>query len=72
MLSRTRRPSVAGPDGPETHSSVATPCDCWLACGAHCEGAQKVAEALASHPRVEKVLFPDLQDDPGHDLATGK
>ncbi|QND60576.1 PLP-dependent transferase [Mesorhizobium huakuii] len=34
---------------------------------AHWEGAQKVAQALASHPRVEKVLFPGLQDDPGHE-----
>ncbi|MER9274526.1 PLP-dependent aspartate aminotransferase family protein [Mesorhizobium sp. M0643] len=60
--------------------SVAAPFDCWLALRglqtlpirmrAHCEGAQKVAEALSSHPRVEKVLFPGLQDDPGHDLAT--
>ncbi|MER8566055.1 aminotransferase class I/II-fold pyridoxal phosphate-dependent enzyme [Mesorhizobium sp. M0924] len=60
--------------------SVAAPFDCWLALRglqtlpvrmrAHCEGAQKVAEALASHPRVEKVLFPGLQTDPGHDLAT--
>ncbi|MER8874254.1 PLP-dependent aspartate aminotransferase family protein [Mesorhizobium sp. M0663] len=59
--------------------SVAAPFDCWLALRglqtlsvrmrAHCEGAQKVAEALASHPRVEKVLFPGLQTDPGHDLA---
>ncbi|ESZ30497.1 PLP-dependent aspartate aminotransferase family protein [Mesorhizobium sp. L2C084A000] len=60
--------------------SVAAPFDCWLALRglqtlpvrmrAHCEGAQKVAEALASHPGVEKVLFPGLQTDPGHDLAT--
>ncbi|BCH05198.1 cystathionine gamma-synthase (plasmid) [Mesorhizobium sp. 131-2-5] len=60
--------------------SVAAPFDCWLALRglqtlpvrmrAHCEGAQKVAEALAAHPRVEEVLFPGLQHDPGHDLAT--
>ncbi|RWJ58154.1 MAG: PLP-dependent transferase [Mesorhizobium sp.] len=59
--------------------SVAAPFDCWLALRglqtlplrmrAHCEGAQKVAEALVAHPDVEKVLFPGLHDDPGHALA---
>lgn len=59
--------------------SVAAPFDCWLALRglqtlpvrirAHCEGAQKVAEALAAHPMVDKVLFPGLPDDPGHELA---
>lgn len=59
--------------------SVAAPFDCWLALRglqtlplrmrAHCAGAQKVAEALAAHPRVEHVLFPGLPDDPGHALA---
>lgn len=59
--------------------SVAAPFDCWLALRglqtlplrmrAHCSGAQKVAEALAAHPRVEDVLFPGLPDDPGHALA---
>lgn len=60
--------------------SVAAPFDCWLALRglqtlplrmrAHCAGAQKVAEALLAHPRVEKVLFPGLPDDPGHGLAS--
>jgi cystathionine gamma-synthase len=36
---------------------------------AHCTGAQKVAEALSVHSRVENVLFPGLPDDPGHALA---
>jgi cystathionine gamma-synthase len=59
--------------------SVAAPFDCWLALRglqtlplrmrAHCAGAQKVAAALAAHPRVEDVLFPGLPDDPGHTLA---
>ncbi|KJS27358.1 MAG: cystathionine gamma-synthase [Hyphomonadaceae bacterium BRH_c29] len=59
--------------------SVAAPFDCWLALRglqtlplrmrAHCAGAQKVAEALVAHPRVENVLFPGLPDDPGHALA---
>lgn len=59
--------------------SVAAPFDCWLALRglqtlplrmrAHCDGAQKVAEALRVHPHVENVLFPGLPDDPGHKLA---
>lgn len=59
--------------------SVAAPFDCWLALRglqtlplrmrAHCEGAQKVAEALVAHPHVENVLFPGLPDDPGHKHA---
>jgi len=59
--------------------SVAAPFDCWLALRglqslpvrmrAHCDGAQKVAEALSKHPAVESVLFPGLPDDPGHTLA---
>lgn len=59
--------------------SVPAPFDCWLALRglqslpvrmrAHCEGAQKVAEALSTHPAVENVLFPGLPDNPGHALA---
>lgn len=59
--------------------SVAAPFDCWLALRglqtlpvrmrAHCEGAQKLAEALQAHPAVERVLFPGLPEDPGHALA---
>lgn len=60
--------------------SVAVPFGCWLALRglqtlplrmqAHCQGARKVAEALSVHPRVEKVLFPGVPDDPGHALAS--
>lgn len=59
--------------------SVASPFDCWLALRglqtlplrmrAHCDGAQKVAEALASHPAVTSVMYPGLPGDPGHSLA---
>lgn len=31
--------------------------------------AQAVAEAMASHPRVSRVLYPGLPDFPGHALA---
>lgn len=59
--------------------SVAAPFDCWLALRglqtlpvrmrAHCEGAQKLAEALHARPAVERVLFPGLPEDPSHALA---
>src|SRR5919205_609626 len=35
----------------------------------HCENARAVAEFLASHPRVERVLYPGLEDHPGHAIA---
>lgn len=61
---------------------VAAPFDCWLALRglqslpvrmrAHCDGAQKVAEALGKHPAVESVLFPGLPDDPGMSWPGGR
>ncbi len=34
-----------------------------------CRTAQRLAEWLAEHPRVQRVLYPGLADHPGHDLA---
>jgi cystathionine gamma-lyase len=36
---------------------------------AHCENAQRVAEMLAAHPGVEKVIYPGLASHPQHQLA---
>jgi methionine-gamma-lyase len=36
---------------------------------AQCSNAQKIAEFLAQHPRVEHVNYPGLPRHPGHDLA---
>ncbi len=36
---------------------------------AHCANAQKVAEFLVRHPRVERVNYPGLPGHPGHELA---
>ena len=33
------------------------------------ENAQRVAEALAAHPRVAQVLYPGLSGHPGHETA---
>ncbi|MHB8655852.1 MAG: trans-sulfuration enzyme family protein [Terriglobia bacterium] len=36
---------------------------------AHCSNAQRIAEFLAQHPKVERVNYPGLAKDPGHELA---
>jgi len=35
----------------------------------HCSNAQKIAEFLAAHPKVERVNYPGLPKHPGHELA---
>ena len=35
----------------------------------HCTNAAAVAEFLADHPAVARVLYPGLADHPGHDVA---
>ena len=36
---------------------------------AHCESAQYLADWLAQHPEVERVIYPGLESHPHHDLA---
>jgi methionine-gamma-lyase len=36
---------------------------------AHCSNAQKIAEFLAQHPKVERVNYPGLPTHPGHEIA---
>ncbi len=59
--------------------AVPGPMDCYLALRgvktlalrmeAHCRGAAEVAEFLVGHPRVLRVHYPGLADDPGHEIA---
>ena len=35
----------------------------------HCENAATVVDLLMGHPRVSEVLYPGLEDHPGHDVA---
>jgi cystathionine gamma-lyase len=35
----------------------------------HCSNAMRLAEWLAGHPRVERVLYPGLTSHSGHDIA---
>ncbi|HVB28459.1 MAG TPA: PLP-dependent transferase, partial [Terriglobia bacterium] len=37
---------------------------------AHCANAQKIAEFLARHPKVERVNYPGLAQHPGHSIAS--
>jgi methionine-gamma-lyase len=34
----------------------------------HCESGPKVAAFLDAHPKVERVMYPGLKSDPGHDV----
>lgn len=36
----------------------------------HSKSAMALAEFLSEHPRVERVFYPGLTDDPGHELAS--
>ncbi len=59
--------------------AVPSPFDCYLLLRGvktlgvrmdrHCDNAQAVAEFLADHPAVDRVLFPGLPDHPGHEIA---
>lgn len=62
--------------------AVPSPFDCWLALRGlqtlpvrmqrHAETAQKVAEFLTAHPKVEQVLHSGLASDAGHTLAASQ
>ena len=59
--------------------AVPSPFDCYLLLRGvktlgvrmdrHCDNAQAVAEFLAGHPAVDRVLFPGLPGHPGFDVA---
>lgn len=59
--------------------AVPSPFDCWLIrrslatlplrVRTQCANALEVAEYLRRHPRVERVFYPGLADDPGHAVA---
>ncbi|MGB3736100.1 MAG: cystathionine gamma-synthase [Ilumatobacter sp.] len=35
----------------------------------HCQNARAVVDLLVDHPKVERVLYPQLPDHPGHEAA---
>jgi cystathionine gamma-synthase len=63
----------------QTGGAVPSPFDCWLTLRGirtlpyrmrgHSANALKIAQFLDQHPAVEKVYYPGLEHDQGHDLA---
>ena len=63
----------------KTIGAVPSPFDCWLnllglktlhlRMERHAENAQKVAEYLEAHPKVERVSYPGLPSHPQHEIA---
>ncbi|MEE8443985.1 MAG: PLP-dependent transferase, partial [Alphaproteobacteria bacterium] len=63
----------------KTIGAVPSPFDCWLTLmgvktlhlrmARHAENAQRVAEFLESHPKVDRVIYPGLASHPQHDVA---
>ena len=59
--------------------AVPSPFDCYLVqrgvktlpvrMDRHCANARRVAELLVDHPAVDRVLWPGLDDHPGHEVA---
>jgi cystathionine gamma-synthase len=60
--------------------AVPSPFDSWLVLRgirtlpwrmrAHCSNAGAVAAFLSQHPKVERVHYPGLRSDPGHEIAS--
>ncbi len=60
--------------------AVAGPFDAWLTLRGlktlgvrmdrHCDNAEKVVEFLSAHPAVRQVIYPGLEDHPGHAVAS--
>ena len=59
--------------------AVAGPFDAWLTLRGlktlairmeqHCDNAERIVGVLNGHPRVSRVFYPGLPDDPGHEVA---
>lgn len=62
-----------------TAGAVPSPRDCWLLARSirtlpyrmrgHNQNTERVARFLQDHPNVQKVFFPGLESDPGHQVA---
>jgi cystathionine gamma-synthase len=60
--------------------AVAGPFDSWLVLRGlktlgvrmdrHCDNAERVVEFLNGHPAVSKVIYPGLEEHPGHEVAS--
>jgi cystathionine gamma-synthase len=62
-----------------TSGAIPSPFDCWLIrrslttfpwrMRGQTENAQRIAEFLSQHPKVERVMYPGLPSHPGHEIA---
>ncbi len=62
-----------------TLGAVPSPFDSWLVLRGvktlalrmekHCDNAERIAEFLHGHRKIDRVLYPGLSDDPGHRVA---
>ncbi len=60
--------------------AVAGPFDSWLTLRGlktlavrmdrHCDNAERVVEFLSAHPAVDQVIYPGLEEHPGHEVAS--
>jgi len=60
--------------------AVAGPFDAWLTLRGlktlalrmdrHCDNAEKIVEFLTMHPKVDQVIYPGLDEHPGHKVAS--
>jgi len=60
--------------------AVSGPFDAWLTLRGlrtlgvrmdrHCDNAERVVDFLAAHPAVEQVVYPGLEEHPGHAVAS--
>jgi len=60
--------------------AVAGPFDAWLTLRGlktlairmdrHCDNAEKVVDFLTTHPKVSQVIYPGLEEHPGHAVAS--
>ena len=60
--------------------AVAGPFDAWLTLRGlktlavrmdrHCDNAERVVEFLSAHPAVDQVIYPGLDEHPGHEVAS--
>ncbi len=78
----TRTPELAEPLAYHQNATgaVAGPFDAWLVLRGlktlgvrmerHCDNAERIVEFLASRSQVSTVLYPGLESDPGHPVAS--
>jgi cystathionine beta-lyase/cystathionine gamma-synthase len=63
----------------ETQGQVLSPFDAWLILRGvrtlnmrmtrHCSNAMKIAQFLAKHPKIDRVIYPGLESHAGHEIA---